>query len=82
MNNATISTESPKTGGLDAVKRTMGELDWRRYVIYIGFVVVFIFFARRYRFTALGILSVHRSRAGSGMWPSKISLPALYAGGS
>lgn len=45
MNNATISTESPKTGGLDAVKRTFGELDWRRYVIYIGFVVVFIFFA-------------------------------------
>src|SRR3954470_15805302 len=23
----------------------LGELDWRRYVIYIGFVVVFIFFA-------------------------------------
>ena len=45
MNNATITTEAPKTRGLDAVKRTMGELDWRRYVIYIGFVVVFIFFA-------------------------------------
>jgi ribose transport system permease protein len=45
MNNTTISTQAPKTGGLDAVKRTLGELDWRRYVIYIGFVVVFIFFA-------------------------------------
>ncbi|KUM33270.1 ABC transporter permease [Arthrobacter sp. EPSL27] len=45
MNNTTISAQAPKTGGLDAVKRTLGELDWRRYVIYIGFVVVFIFFA-------------------------------------
>jgi ribose transport system permease protein len=45
MNNTTISTQAPKTGGLDTVKRTLGDLDWRRYVIYIGFVVVFIFFA-------------------------------------
>jgi ribose transport system permease protein len=45
MNNTTISTNSPEAGGLDAVRRTLGELDWRRYVIYIGFVVVFIFFA-------------------------------------
>jgi ribose transport system permease protein len=45
MNNTTISTNSSEAGGLDAVRRTLGELDWRRYVIYIGFVVVFIFFA-------------------------------------
>ncbi|GAA2130692.1 ABC transporter permease [Arthrobacter humicola] len=45
MNNTTISTKAPKIGGLDAAKRSLGELDWRRYVIYIGFVVVFIFFA-------------------------------------
>jgi ribose transport system permease protein len=45
MNNTTISTQAPKTGGLDTVKRALGDLDWRRYVIYIGFVVVFIFFA-------------------------------------
>jgi ribose transport system permease protein len=45
MNNTTISTEAPKIERPDAVKRWLGELDWRRYVIYIGFVVVFIFFA-------------------------------------
>jgi ribose transport system permease protein len=45
MNNTTISTEAPKIEGPDAAKRWLGELDWRRYVIYIGFVVVFIFFA-------------------------------------
>jgi ribose transport system permease protein len=44
-NNTTISTEAPQAGALDAAKRTLSELDWRRYVIYIGFVVVFIFFA-------------------------------------
>jgi ribose transport system permease protein len=44
-NNTTISTTAPKAGALDAAKRTLSELDWRRYVIYIGFVVVFVFFA-------------------------------------
>jgi ribose transport system permease protein len=45
MNNRTISTIAPESGGLTAVRGRFGELDWRRYVIYIGFVVVFAFFA-------------------------------------
>ncbi len=45
MNNRTISTTAPEPGGLAAVRGRFGELDWRRYVIYIGFVVVFAFFA-------------------------------------
>ncbi len=45
MNNRTISTIAPESGGLAAVRGRFGELDWRRYVIYIGFVVVFAFFA-------------------------------------
>ncbi|WP_108251339.1 ABC transporter permease [Planctomonas deserti] len=45
MNNRTISTIAPEPGGLAAVRGWFGELDWRRYVIYIGFVVVFAFFA-------------------------------------
>lgn len=67
MNNATISTESPKTGGLDTVKRTLGELDWRRYVIYIGFVVVFIFFAILLRdqgfLSPINLLNIFRQTA-------------------
>jgi ribose transport system permease protein len=46
MNNTTISTKAAEPEGvLTGLKRTLAELDWRRYVIYIGFVVVFIFFA-------------------------------------
>jgi ribose transport system permease protein len=45
MNNRTISTIAQESGGLAAVRGRFGELDWRRYVIYIGFVVVFAFFA-------------------------------------
>jgi ribose transport system permease protein len=46
MNNTTISTKAAEPdGALAGLKRTLAELDWRRYVIYIGFVVVFIFFA-------------------------------------
>lgn len=67
MNNATISTESPKTGSLDTVKRTLGELDWRRYVIYIGFVVVFIFFAVLLRdqgfLSPINLLNIFRQTA-------------------
>src|SRR5512141_1635161 len=67
MNNATISTESPKTGGLDTVKRWLGELDWRRYVIYIGFVVVFIFFAVLLRdqgfLSPINLLNIFRQTA-------------------
>lgn len=45
------STQTPPAvtpvgaAALSAVRRALGELDWRRYVIYIGFVVVFAFFA-------------------------------------
>lgn len=45
MNNSTVSTKASGGGASDKFKRTLRELDWRRYVIYIGFVVVFIFFA-------------------------------------
>ncbi|MEQ4519149.1 ABC transporter permease [Pseudarthrobacter sp. B907] len=45
MNNPTISAKASEEKPLFNLKRTLGELDWRRYVIYIGFVVVFIFFA-------------------------------------
>jgi ribose transport system permease protein len=45
MNNPTISTKASPGGALVGLKRSLAELDWRRYVIYIGFVVVFIFFA-------------------------------------
>lgn len=38
---ATIDQATPRTGFAEAVKNW----DWRRYVIYIGFVVVFAFFA-------------------------------------
>jgi ribose transport system permease protein len=42
-------TTKPATegGGAVAVERRsrFATLDWRRYVIYIGFVVIFIFFA-------------------------------------
>ncbi|MEN2736383.1 ABC transporter permease [Microbacterium sp. X-17] len=38
---ATIDSATPRTGLAEAVKNW----DWRRYVIYIGFVVVFAFFA-------------------------------------
>ncbi|MCO4236768.1 ABC transporter permease [Pseudarthrobacter sp. MDT3-28] len=45
MNNPTISAKASEEKTPFNLKRTLGELDWRRYVIYIGFVVVFIFFA-------------------------------------
>ncbi|MEV4642447.1 ABC transporter permease [Actinoplanes sp. NPDC049548] len=31
--------------GRGSVRETLGGLDWRRYVIYIGFAIVFLFFA-------------------------------------
>lgn len=45
MNNPTISAKASEEKTPFNLKRTLNELDWRRYVIYIGFVVVFIFFA-------------------------------------
>src|SRR5450830_909836 len=39
MTGTSTMTETP------SLMRTLGSLDWRRYVIYLGFVVVFIFFA-------------------------------------
>jgi ribose transport system permease protein len=67
MNNTTISTRSPETGGLSAARRAFGELDWRRYVIYIGFVVVFIFFAVLLRdqgfLSANNLLNIFRQTA-------------------
>ena len=45
MNNPTISAKASEEKTPFNLKRTLDELDWRRYVIYIGFVVVFIFFA-------------------------------------
>lgn len=45
MNNPTISAKASEEKTPFDLKRTLNELDWRRYVIYIGFVVVFIFFA-------------------------------------
>jgi ribose transport system permease protein len=45
----------------------LGELDWRRYVIYIGFVVVFLFFAILLRnqgfLTANNLLNIFRQTA-------------------
>ena len=43
----TQTTKPPATGGARRPERRAGsqQLDWRRYVIYIGFVVVFVFFA-------------------------------------
>src|ERR1700709_2471126 len=40
--NAT--TAVPPDSGNDSVTTRLKTLDWRRYVIYIGFVVIFIFF--------------------------------------
>src|SRR3954451_25408142 len=39
---ATAGAAAPEAGG---VQQLLRDLDWHRYVIYIGFVVVFIFFA-------------------------------------
>src|SRR3954452_23166210 len=45
----------------------IGELDWRRYVIYIGFVVVFLFFAVLLRdegfLTVNNLLNIFRQTA-------------------
>ena len=45
----TQTTKPPETEGAAAVaverRNWLKTVDWRRYVIYIGFVVVFIFFA-------------------------------------
>ncbi|HSU35362.1 MAG TPA: ABC transporter permease, partial [Propionibacteriaceae bacterium] len=42
-------TKPPATGGAGVAapdrRSWFATLDWRRYVIYIGFVVVFLFFA-------------------------------------
>jgi ribose transport system permease protein len=46
--NTEAYTTSPGTAGTEQRRRVRGALDqfeWRRYIIYIGFVVVFLFFA-------------------------------------
>jgi ribose transport system permease protein len=43
--NAPNTLGTSITTETQSLKRTLGSLDWRRYVIYIGFVVVFIFFS-------------------------------------
>src|ERR1700712_3478215 len=41
----TATTAAPRDSGKDSVATRLKKLDWRRYVIYIGFVVIFVFFA-------------------------------------
>jgi ribose transport system permease protein len=47
MSQTTTTPTSPldETGGPASARRLLQSVDWRRYVIYIGFVVVFVFFA-------------------------------------
>src|ERR671932_310489 len=42
---APTTEEAAPTGRRGLLPGALGDLDWRRYVIYIGFVVVFLFFA-------------------------------------
>src|SRR5471032_50930 len=44
-NEQTKTIEESAMTETRSLRRTLGEVDWRRYVIYIGFVVVFIFFS-------------------------------------
>lgn len=71
MSKSTVS--APAAGG-EAVpsvgpglRGRLGDLDWRRYVIYIGFVVVFLFFAVLLRdegfLTANNLLNIVRQTA-------------------
>ena len=39
------SAEEAAPGGRRGLPGALGDLDWRRYVIYIGFVVIFVLFA-------------------------------------
>ena len=41
----TATTAAPRDRGKDSIATRLKTLDWRRYVIYIGFVVIFVFFA-------------------------------------
>ena len=47
MSQTTTTPTSPvdDTTGAASARRLLQSVDWRRYVIYIGFVVVFVFFA-------------------------------------
>jgi len=47
MSQTTSTPTSPvdETTGAATTRRLLQSVDWRRYVIYIGFVVVFVFFA-------------------------------------
>jgi ribose transport system permease protein len=47
MSQTTSTPTSPvdETTGAATARRLLQSVDWRRYVIYIGFVVVFVFFA-------------------------------------
>jgi len=47
MSQTTTTPTSPvdDTTGASSARRLLQSVDWRRYVIYIGFVVVFVFFA-------------------------------------
>jgi ribose transport system permease protein len=47
MSQTTSTPTSPvdETTGASSARRLLQSVDWRRYVIYIGFVVVFVFFA-------------------------------------
>src|ERR671933_1715428 len=65
------TTTTATTGEATAVDRRglgrFADLDWRRYVIYIGFVVVFLFFAILLRnqgfLTANNLLNIFRQTA-------------------
>src|SRR5919205_1255310 len=67
---ATTAPPAPAEEAAPAGRRGLGrigELDWRRYVIYIGFVVVFLFFAVLLRnegfLTANNLLNIFRQTA-------------------
>ena len=45
MTTTTTPSEARTEPGRASLRETVGGLDWRRYVIYIGFAVVFLFFA-------------------------------------
>jgi ribose transport system permease protein len=42
---ATTTTKPTESQAPASLRTTLGRIDWRRYVIYIGFVIVFLFFA-------------------------------------
>src|ERR1700712_4422294 len=63
----TATTAAPRDSGKDSVATRLKKLDWRRYVIYIGFVVIFIFFAVLLRdegfLSANNLLNIFRQTA-------------------